>query len=131
LANSDRHSAFVLHPRRSGFWDPGLVYGDVEDPGDLVNLESLVTDERDALLGMLLFRINGYRQDELSKILKLSGEDLLAYLLAIFAQLPLYAMNFSEDVQQMALPRLLQQDKKRVRIALEKVVRFLTILIPR
>jgi hypothetical protein len=32
-------SAFVLRPCRSGFRNPGLVYGDVEDPGDLVNLE--------------------------------------------------------------------------------------------
>jgi hypothetical protein len=93
-------------------------------------LESLVTDKRDALLEMLLFRINGYRQYELSKILKLSSEDLLAHSLAIFAPLPLYAMNFSKDVQRMALPLLLQQDKKSVRLALEKVVRFLTISIP-
>jgi hypothetical protein len=32
-------SAFVLRSRGSGFRNPGLVYGDIEDPGDLVNLE--------------------------------------------------------------------------------------------
>jgi hypothetical protein len=36
-------SVFVLHPRGSGFRNPGLVYGDVEDPGGLVNLEEQIS----------------------------------------------------------------------------------------
>jgi hypothetical protein len=35
-------SAFVPGPRGSGFRNPGLFYGDVEDPGDHVNLEKQV-----------------------------------------------------------------------------------------
>jgi hypothetical protein len=35
-------SAFVPRPRRYGFRNPGLVYGDVEDLGDLVNSEEQI-----------------------------------------------------------------------------------------
>jgi hypothetical protein len=35
-------SAFVLRPGGSGFRSPGLAYGDVEDPGDLVSLEEQI-----------------------------------------------------------------------------------------
>jgi hypothetical protein len=35
-------SAFVRRPRGSGFRNPGPVCGDVEDPGDLVNLEEQI-----------------------------------------------------------------------------------------
>jgi hypothetical protein len=35
-------SAFVLRSRESGLRNPGLVYGDAEGPGDLVNLEEQI-----------------------------------------------------------------------------------------
>jgi hypothetical protein len=35
-------SAFVLDPRGSGLRNPGLAYGDVEEPGDLVNLKEQI-----------------------------------------------------------------------------------------
>jgi hypothetical protein len=35
-------SAFVFRPRGSGFRNPGRVYSDVEDPGDLVNMEEQI-----------------------------------------------------------------------------------------
>jgi hypothetical protein len=36
-------SAFVLRPRGPGFRNPGLFYGNVEDPGDLINLEEQIS----------------------------------------------------------------------------------------
>ncbi|OHT03745.1 hypothetical protein TRFO_06584 [Tritrichomonas foetus] len=102
----------------------------VVDEIDTTHTGQARTELRDQILNLITLRINGYQQLDLTRILALSDEDLRKNSLEIYASLPLYAGVYTHQVQELAVPLLLQKDTNEMREALTKIVTHLTITLP-
>lgn len=94
---------------------------------DTPSASVLRTEKRDNLLGILALRVHGFQQYDLSKLLTLSDDEIYASSLNIVATLPLYAGDNWTEVQSMTVPLMLREDKVEMRLALTRIVKYLTV----